>query len=220
MLGKAFVVTDGTVKSEDLRSQIEDIGFDAEVEHVGSAAHGAGTAQLHLKAFKTESPRGAEALRNLVDTSESRYAGSPAGCEALRILALRIHGVMECKLFGDSCAQITYDPAVVGARTILASLRASPELEDALMACQTKFTDHDPISLQKVENTSLLGDFRIAVLPASIILMLTIVLPAFNFNIEGDGGLLSAAWGDIASFLRFGEVRSWAHQFYRLVTLV
>jgi Cu+-exporting ATPase len=149
VLSRAFVVCDPSrLNAEAIREEIEDIGFDADVESTCASSGLHGRAHLHVKLCG----RTVAELQECVDG---------------------LDGVLGSRSKGTEIWRITYDPYVVGARRLLARLREKLSIEWVNAGME-----NEQLQIHLGEMKSLHHSLRAAVPPALFVFAATILLPA------------------------------------------
>eukprot|EP00927_Polykrikos_kofoidii_P029862 TRINITY_DN2574_c0_g1_i2.p1 TRINITY_DN2574_c0_g1~~TRINITY_DN2574_c0_g1_i2.p1 ORF type:complete len:1109 (+),score=192.33 TRINITY_DN2574_c0_g1_i2:59-3328(+) len=167
---KAFVVCDlNLVKAEELQSEIEDIGFDAEIALVSNFA------------ASSESSRAALHVR-VRDVSSAAAAGSLV----LNNRVMQLPGVVGCQDTSEGIVRVIYDPQSIGARVLLKRLTSElfPEFEVEWVRAR--------MGIEELQNhirgmDSLRSHFCLALPFSAAVFIVAVLLPGLDM---GRGHLL------------------------------
>jgi Cu+-exporting ATPase len=156
VLSRAFVVCDPAKWTADgLCSEIEDVGFDAEVERITDSTELSGRAQLHMELLDGETTGLVEFTRSL-------------------------EGVTGCRLVRPRAWEVMYDPHIVGARRLLENLGDKYPVKWANIGMR-----NDQLQMHLTEMLSLRRSLAWAVAPATLAFIFTILLPALGYHNVG-----------------------------------
>jgi len=170
ILGRAYVVCDPSEQTpEALREEIEDVGFDAEVDFVGTAGTLSGQANLHVKV--TPPSQGSDHRLTQLDN----LSGSVAG----------VHG---CQTLASGHRRVMYDPHAVGARQLLEQLQKLVG-SDCAVEWVSVTSENEQLESHVRTMRGLCRDMLRAIPLVSIIVLLTIILPSCGFTYDQMGFL-------------------------------
>jgi len=159
ILEKASVVYDNKVTNAvELCESVEDVGFDGKVLRCGPAEElGASVAeaQLHLQ----------------IDLGDAASA----------VAWLQDHkGVRGCQQLQEFVLRVTYEPTLVGARTLLSDLQTA--LPGHKIACAPP-QENDQTAVAREHAEQLWTNFKGAVIPAVLVFVITIILPGCGIHL-------------------------------------
>lgn len=167
VLHKAFVECDRSIVSpEDLQSEVEDIGFDAEV--------------LTVSALDTGSQRGRAHVHVMVRSDRG---------QAFDRWARGLRGVLGSQTTFSGHKRIVYDPHLIGARQLLAQLADGEGSDFGVRHCPVVAED-EQMQRQAGEMRDLLRTFLFALPLAVVIVFLSLLYPALSPGRLGTFGLV------------------------------
>lgn len=159
VLHKAFVVcAPGTLTPADLQGEIEDLGFEAEVENVSQDEVQSGRAAIHL--------------------SVTRELGACRDV-AFRDFALGVRGTLGAQETASGHTRVLYDPNVVGARKLLDLFKQGPGFS---VEWVNGSMENEQLESHRRELQSLEADLRRAVWPSSLAFAVTILFPSMGIE--------------------------------------
>lgn len=174
VLGKAFLICDLTqISPQKLKDEVEDIGFDAEVECVGEMETQHGRAVLHIR---------------IVEQGSATYSAGTSMEDGLDLHIKDTTGVLGVRRLATGSRRVFYDPRLAGARKLLGLIGAS--LGDGRTVEWVKeSTENEQLQSHIHEMASLYRSFRRSAPFAAALLFLTTVLPGLGYSHDNLGFL-------------------------------